>query len=163
MPQSTFAKEIINTLRTGNFYTECPCCGEEIALKKTGLFSGDEFSEEALVIYEYQLQLLRDRKNYLKQLRQKGTGRSTISAHATNIGFIMERIAPTMPGFRFKHNDCRAIFDPIDYIIFEGLTDTGEVKRLFFVDIKSGEAKLSKKQKQIRQIVQDRKITFKKF
>jgi predicted Holliday junction resolvase-like endonuclease len=60
-----------------------------------------------------------------------------------NIGFILERIAPAMKAFEFDRNDCRSLFDPIDYIIFSGLTCHGKVDRLIFADIKTGNARLS--------------------
>jgi predicted Holliday junction resolvase-like endonuclease len=157
------SQQIIQTLTNGSFFIECPECGDEIALKKAGLFHQDNFSAEALAVYENHLELIRNRKAALKKLKEKGPSRSESGAHHTNIGFIMERIAPTMPGFRFKHNDCRAIFDPIDYVIFEGLTTQREVDHIYFVDIKSGAAKLSSKQKDIRRVIQDKKISFKKF
>lgn len=156
-------QEIIDTLQTGNFYIECFNCQEEVALKKVSLFDNNHFSEEAQEIYNEQLAAIRARKLELKALKEKGTIKSEIGALSTNFGFIMERIAPTMPGFRFKHNDCRSIFDPIDYVIFEGLTQTGIVEKIHFVDIKTGGARLSKKQKEIKNVVNDKKLKFKKF
>jgi predicted Holliday junction resolvase-like endonuclease len=75
-----------------------------------------------------------------------------------NVGFILERLAPTMQGFRFDRNDCRSLFDPIDYVIFEGLSKKGAVSRIIFSDIKTGAAKLSKKQKDIKTLVEKKKI-----
>lgn len=72
-------------------------------------------------------------------MREKGTTKSEEGAKSTNIGFILERLAPTMKNFRFNHNDCRSLFDPIDYIIFEGLSTKGKVSKFFFVDIKTGD------------------------
>ena len=53
--------------------------------------------------------------------------------------------------------------NPIDYIIFDGLRKKGKVERLFFVDIKSGKALLSKTQKQIKEIVESKKVSFKLY
>lgn len=156
-------QEIIDTLHKGNFYTECPCCSEEIALKQTGLFDNDNFSEGALEIYKQQLQLVQDEKARLKKLQQQGTIKSEIAAKSSNIGSILERLAPTLKHFRFNHNDCRSLFDPIDYIIFEGLSLKGKVDKIFFIDIKTGAARLSKKQKEIKAVVQNKKIDFKTY
>jgi len=156
-------KEIINNLIMGNFYTECPNCGEEISLKSAGLFADDNFSAEALQIYQQQLLEVKERKAELRKLREIGTQKSESGAKATNIGFILERLAPTMGGFRFAYNDCRSLFDPIDYVIFEGLSDKGKVDKLFFVDIKTGEARLSKKQREIKSIISEKKVNFKTY
>lgn len=156
-------KEIIKTIKSGRFYTECPNCSEEIALHKADLFDNDNFSEEALRIYEEQLDNIRLRKEHLKKIREIGTARSEIGAFSTNIGLILERIAPALEKFRFNHNDCRSIFDPIDYIIFEGLTKKGTVDKIFFVDIKTGNARLSSRQKEIRSLIFKQKVSLKIF
>lgn len=41
-----------------------------------------------------------------------------------------------VPGGRFDKNDCRSLFDQIDYVIFEGVNKTGNVQRIIFTDIK---------------------------
>jgi predicted Holliday junction resolvase-like endonuclease len=157
------SQEIITTLKKGNFYAECPCCGEEMPLKSTPLFDNDNFTPDALEIYEQQLEYIKAKKNELKKMKEVGATKSQTGAKAINIGFILERIAPTMDGFRFKHNDCRSLFDPIDYIIFEGLSNKNHVDKIFFVDIKTGAARLSKKQKEIKTVISEGKVLFKKY
>ncbi|MFH1620033.1 MAG: Holliday junction resolvase-like protein [bacterium] len=71
---------------------------------------------------------------------------------------MLERLAPAMKSFRFNRNDCRSLFDPIDYIIFEGLSKNGTVSRLLFADIKTGKARLSGGQKKIRELVERKKV-----
>lgn len=156
-------QEIIDTLVKGNFFAACPNCNEEISLGKAGLFDNDNFSDEALEIYQQQLQEIKERKEELKKLRERGTTKSEVGAKSTNIGFILERLAPTLGSFRFNHNDCRSLFDPIDYIIFEGLSTKGQVDKIFFVEIKTGAAQLSRKQKEIKTIINDKKVNFKKY
>lgn len=156
-------QEIIKTLKTGNFYAECPNTGEDVSLKKAALFDNDNFSEDALEIYQQQLDDIQDTKRRLKKLREVGTTKSELGAQSVNIGFILERLAPTMNSFRFDHNDCRSLFDPIDYVIFEGLSKTGAINKMFFVDIKTGNARLNKKQKEIKTIISNNKVTFKRY
>lgn len=156
-------QEIIETLKAGNFYIECSECGEEVQLNQSALFDNKNFSDPALEVYQEQLEFVRQRKADLKALKERGTTKSEVGALSTNFGFIMERIAPTLPTFRFRHNDCRSLFDPIDYVIFDGLTETGSVEKIYFVDIKTGAARLSKKQKEIKNVINDKKVKFKKF
>ncbi len=155
--------EIISTLRKGKFFAECPCCGEEINLKLTDLFEGDNFTPEALDIYKQQLELIKAKKEALRKIKDIGATKSQTGAKAINIGFILERIAPTLDAFRFSHNDCRSLFDPIDYIIFEGLSNKNHVDKIFFVDIKTGASKLSKKQREIKNVISEGKVEFKKY
>jgi len=96
-----------------------------------------------------------------KELRERRKSIPRISeakTTAVNIGFILERIAPSMKEFRFDRNDCRSLFDPIDYVIFEGLSKRGSVSKILFADIKTGKAALTKKQKEIRDLVEAKKV-----
>jgi predicted Holliday junction resolvase-like endonuclease len=152
------AGEIILTLEKGGFYAECPCCGEQIQLKDASLFYLDDFSPAAFELYQQHLEGLKERNKEIRDRRKSISQKSEIGATAVNIGFILERIAPSLEDFRFSRNDCRALFDPIDYVIFEGLSSHGRVKKIRFVDIKTGKANLTSRQKEIRGLVQNRKI-----
>jgi predicted Holliday junction resolvase-like endonuclease len=55
------------------------------------------------------------------------------------------------------------LFDPIDYVIFEGLSQKGTVDKIFFVDVKTGNARLSKKQKAIKEAVENNQLKFKTY
>ncbi len=154
------AREIIRTLEENRFYVECPCCGEPILLKDAGLFYLDDFSPEAQELYKQRLDELREQEKEIRERRKEISRGSKVKTTAVNIGFILERIAPCMKDFCFEKNDCRSLFDPIDYVIFEGLTNRASVSKILFVDIKTGKANLTGKQKEIRRLVQDKKVTW---
>jgi predicted Holliday junction resolvase-like endonuclease len=160
MNDPQFAKEIIRTLEDGGFYAECPCCEEPILLRDCDLFYLDDFSEKGQEIYDVYRQELKQRRTDLRERRKHVSVSSEIQARATNIGFILERLAPSLSTFRFECSDCRSLFDPIDYVIFEGLCEKGVVSRIIFADIKSGNASLSSKQREIRNLVNTKKVEF---
>jgi predicted Holliday junction resolvase-like endonuclease len=156
------AKEIINTLASGNFYCECPCgCGEEIQLKDADLFYLDQFSATGKEAQKAMLEDLKQQRVDLKERELNMTKRPQTTAKAVNIGFILERIAPAFDHFPFEHNDCRSLFDPIDYVIFEGLHKKGVVSKIIFTDIKTGAAKLKNNQKEIKTLIESKKVDFK--
>lgn len=160
MNNERFAKEIIRTLEDGGFYAECHCCEEPILLRNCDLFYLDDFSEKGQKIYDVYREELKQRRTDLRERRKHISVSSEIQARATNIGFILERLAPSLSTFRFECSDCRSLFDPIDYIIFEGLCKKGVVSRIIFADIKSGNASLSSKQREIRKLVNTKKVEF---
>lgn len=159
----TEIKNLIAFLQKNNFVAECSKCNEPLKLKELDLFALDEFTPEAEELYKQLKADIAERRADLKELEKKGPERSENTTKHVNLGFIFERIAPTLPNFPFDKNDCRSMFDPIDYVIFNGLYKTGKVDKLFFVDIKSGEARLSKIQKQIKEIVGNKKVSFKLY
>lgn len=156
-------KKLISFLQKSNFLAECSQCGEAMKLKEIDLFALDEFSPEAEERYREIKAEIAERRKELKEKEKKGPERSENTTKHVNLGFIFERIAPTLPDFPFDKNDCRSMFDPIDYVIFDGLHKTGKVEKLFFVDIKSGDARLNKTQKQIKEIVENKKVNFKLY
>ena len=127
--------KIIGTLESGGFYAECPCCNKAVPLSKAGLFYLNDFTMEASEVYEQRQSELKERKKDMKQEIKSISEKSEIGARAVNLGFIFERIAPILPAFHLERNDCRSLFDPIDYVIFEGLSRYGRVSKIFFADI----------------------------
>ena len=115
---------------------------------------------EGQELYNDYMTQLKEREKELKERKKSISIKSEKGAKAVNIGFILERIAPSMKDFKFEHNDCRSIFDPIDYIIFEGLNKYGIVNKIIFSDIKTGKASLTKKQKEIRDLVLRKKVAW---
>jgi predicted Holliday junction resolvase-like endonuclease len=154
------AREIIRTLEENNFYAECPCCGEPILLKDAGLFYLDDFSSDAEELYQQKLKECKIREKEIREERKAISRRSETATTTINIGFISERIAPLMKDFRFERNDCRSLFDPIDYIIFEGLSKKNSVSKILFTEIKTGKANLTGKQKEIRNLVEHKQVTW---
>jgi predicted Holliday junction resolvase-like endonuclease len=158
MGQRSRARQIIHVLESGGFYAECPCCEEPVRLSDCGLFYLDEFTPDATEVHETATSELDLRAEDLRKRRKSISLRSEVGAKAVNIGFILERLAPSMKTFRFSRNDCRSLFDPIDYVIFEGLSAKGAVSRIIFADIKTGGAPLSLVQKEIRSAVEHKKV-----
>ena len=158
------AKELINTLEENKFYIVCPCgCGEEVLLKNAGLFYLDDFTKNAKEIISEMEKELKERAIRLNDERKSISKKSQVTAKAVNIGFILERIAPAFKNFPYEHLDSRALFDPIDYIIFDGLHKSGKVERIIFSDVKTGGAKLNKSQKEIKSLINNKKVEFQTY
>ena len=156
-------RETLKTLNNGKFHIECPSCFEEITLKNAGLFHLDDFTPEAMEVYKNMKAYQKERRAELKQRKIDIPLKSQKGSKAVGIGFIYERLAPTLDGFTFNKNDCRSMFDPIDYVIFEGLSEKQKVEKIIFMDIKSGKARLSQKQRKIKEAVDNKRVQFKTY
>lgn len=156
------ASKIINLLEEGNLSAQCPCpeCGQQFSLKDSGLFYLDDFSQQAKDLYQQELKNLKEQEQEIKDTRKEIKKTSKIGAQAVNIGFLLERLTPCMHTFPFEHNDCRSLFDPIDYLVFNGLSDKHSVDRIIFMDIKTGQARLNKNQREIRTAVEQRHVSW---
>jgi predicted Holliday junction resolvase-like endonuclease len=91
-------------------------------------------------------------------LRQDAIQRS----QAVTIGKVTEHIVPYLPGFRFNPKDVRFLGTPIDLVVFDGLCDGG-VKRIVFVEVKTGSSALSGRERLIRDAVHARSVEWLEF
>jgi predicted Holliday junction resolvase-like endonuclease len=148
---------------------ECPHCLEEFPVKRGKLFSMyDTYPPPAQKILRARFRSanelkdeLKERKQQLIENRKTKPLKITVSAQACNFGKIAEQIVPAFLTFPYKQNECRPLFEPIDYIIFKGLSANGRVEVIKFVDMKTGDGRLSKGQRKIRDRVVEGKITHK--
>lgn len=158
MSQRQKARDLIHALESADFYCECPSCQKTIRLRAAGLFYLGDFTPEAADRYRALIDEIKERRKALREARAKIPESSKRGAEAVNIGFILERIAPCMKDFYYERNDCRSLFDPIDYVIFEGLSRMGAVERIIFAEIKTGKARLAPKQKEIKMLVEEKRV-----
>ncbi len=68
-------------------------------------------------------------------------------------GLVGEQIAPLLPGFPCEAGDVRFIGKPVDYVAFPGMSEGREVEELVFIEVKTGSAGLSKREKEIKAAV----------
>ena len=156
-------QDLINFLQQNGFKANCPTCGEGIKLKDSSLFSVDNFNAQAKQLLNEKKEELKIQREAISKKKSSTQQRIETTTNSVNMGFILERLAPVLEHFPFDKNDCRSLFDPIDYVIFEGLQKTGKVQKIFFVDIKSGKAKLKANQKAIKQMIEQKKVEFKNY
>ncbi|MGH7754524.1 MAG: Holliday junction resolvase-like protein, partial [Gemmatimonadales bacterium] len=86
---------------------------------------------------------------YTRLVRRDAMERSL----AVTTGQALEQVAAYLPGFRFNPRDARFLGSPVDFVVFDGLTD-GAVRRVVFVEVKSGDATLTTRERRVRDAVQ---------
>jgi predicted Holliday junction resolvase-like endonuclease len=157
------SKELITELqRNKGFMGTCPSCLKEFQLAKAALFAiNDTPPEAALAAIQGIRESIRERKDELSRAKARMTKRAQTTAQAVNLGKIVEKIVPSFASFEYAPGDCRALFEPIDYLIFSGLSARRRVDSIHFVDVKSGSARLAAKQRGIKDVVESGAVKFK--
>lgn len=155
---------LIKDLKKSNLYAECSVCGEEFRLSKTILFDGTQpFPEKAIPHRQALIDELDQMKKDLAQRKKRATEGAQVTTKAVNIGKQLEKILPLIKGFTWECPDCRFLSDPIDLIIFNGLTQ-GNIQSIDFVEVKTGtSARLNPHQKLIRDAVEDKRVIYRVF
>jgi predicted Holliday junction resolvase-like endonuclease len=79
-----------------------------------------------------------------------------------NFGKITEHLIPFSKHLEeFDPRDVRFIGSPVDLMIFDGATTKDDVIDIYFVEIKTGSGQLSKKQKTIRDAIENHRVHWK--
>jgi predicted Holliday junction resolvase-like endonuclease len=152
---------ILDRLRNDPEYGgTCPDCQSEFRLCDAQLFSLSEELPAAALTRIAQLKAdLKDRRAELALAKERMTSRAAVTTESVHIGKVCERIAPSLPGFAFNTSDCRALWEPIDYVAFPGLGTTGVVERIVFLEVKTGSSRLNGMQRAIAGAIQTGKVS----
>ena len=107
---------------------------------------------------KYRAELARWKIEAAGEIRKDSNNRS----RSTLKGKIAEQMAPVLPEFLFNPADARFIGSPVDYIIFDGLTDVADDKktdlRIIFMDVKKGSGALTRTQRLIKRAVEEKAV-----
>jgi predicted Holliday junction resolvase-like endonuclease len=93
------------------------------------------------------------RARYTATIRQDAVQRSL----AVTAGKVHEQLLPYLPEFRFNPKDARFIGTPVDLIVFDGLAE-GQVRRVVFVEVKTGSSALTGRERQVRDVIEMRDV-----
>lgn len=95
---------------------------------------------------------------YTRAVRQDAVQRSL----AVTAGKVLEQLIPYLPDFPFNPKDVRFLGSPVDFVVFDGLSD-GEVSRVVFVEVKTGGAELSPRERRVRDAVWERRVEWREL
>jgi len=100
---------------------------------------------------------LREKSEELKKKRFSADVTSERMAVASGLGKIIEKVLPAYRDFNQPIADCRALFEPVDLIIFKGCCNLN-VNWITFMDIKTGNGNLNDHQKMIKKVVEKKNV-----
>lgn len=84
-----------------------------------------------------------------KKIRQDAVKKS----EAVIRGKVTEHLIPYFPDFEYNPKDARFLGTPVDFIVFDGLSE-GEMNQVIFVEVKSGKnGTLSSREKLVRECI----------
>ena len=142
-------ERLIRSMKSPELVAQCPSCKDTFSMSDAILFDGTKpFPTEAVARRDEYEQELIGFHDDLKKKKDRATKKAAKTAEAVNIGQMIEHIVPVLEGFSYETADCRALFDPIDVIIFKGLTQS-KVDSITFLEIKTGQARANRHQKMV--------------
>jgi predicted Holliday junction resolvase-like endonuclease len=77
-------------------------------------------------------------------------------------GQFSEQLAPFLPDFKYSPTECRFIGKPIDFMVFSGMDDKN-INEVVFVEVKSGNSKLSPKEKALKETIDKKRVRWEEY
>jgi predicted Holliday junction resolvase-like endonuclease len=78
-------------------------------------------------------------------------------SRAVTRGQIYEQLVPYLPEFEFNPKDAQFLGRPVDFVVFDGL-DEGDLRRIVFVEVKTGVSKLTNRERLVRDAVREGRV-----
>ncbi len=78
---------------------------------------------------------------------------AVLRSQAITAGKVHEQLLPYFPDFPYNPKDVRFLGSPTDLIVFDGLAD-GQVKRVVFLEVKTGGSCLTARERSVRDAIQ---------
>ena len=94
----------------------------------------------------------------IKRAREDAVKRS----RAVLNGQLSEQFAAFFPGFPADPTEIRFVGKPVDFVAFPGLS-TGTVDEVLFVEVKTGNAALSKVERSLRDAVEKKNVRYTEY
>ncbi|HEV8365072.1 MAG TPA: Holliday junction resolvase-like protein [Gemmatimonadaceae bacterium] len=95
---------------------------------------------------------------YSKQIRRE----AITGSQAAVAGRVFERVAPYLPGFGYNPRDVRFVGDPVDFVVFDGLSE-GNVRNVVFVEVKTGLGELNGNERRVKAAITERRVEWSLF
>ena len=102
------------------------------------------------------------RNRYWENLLPSHRKDAVLRSRAVLSGNFSEQLAPYFPDFPFKPTECKFLGRPIDFIVFKGL-DEKNVEEIVFVEVKSGNSKLNKTEKSLKEAIKNKNIRWEEY
>lgn len=95
-----------------------------------------------------------------KAKEEKRIGEQAIKrSEAVITGKVTEQLLPHFPEFKHNPKDARFLGTPIDFVVFDGLSQE-DLRKIVFVEVKTGKSELSQREKLIRKCIEERNVRY---
>ena len=114
-----------------------------------------------IILFRIGLKLGRyEEKQKLTALLQAGRDDAVKRSRAVLSGQMAEQIAPFLKDFPCNPADVRFVGKPLDFIGFPGAADGSGIKEILFIEVKTGNSGLSKREREIKAAVEEGRVRY---
>jgi len=81
-------------------------------------------------------------------------------SRAVSLGKAVEHLVPFAADFPFEPGDARFLGSPVDFVVFDGLRAHDEVEEIVFVEVKTGQSRLTARERSVRRAVEEGRVSW---
>jgi predicted Holliday junction resolvase-like endonuclease len=107
----------------------------------------------ATLYFAFHLRFERWKRDHTREARRDAVQRS----QAATLGKVYEHLIPYLPDFRWNPKDARFLGAPVDFLVFDGLSE-GHVRAIIFVEVKTGTSTMNARERLVRDAVTGRRV-----
>lgn len=136
-----------------NIFGLCPCCGEIFRLSDCRVYLRTKPQRDWMDILDSKDDRLNRKEEQIDEIEE------TLREKAREAGRRMARraitrIDPIFAPRRLNADDAKVLFHPVDYVVFCGMKDSGNVREIVLLDRKAEAPKRRRVQKSIEKVVE---------
>ncbi|MCK4445027.1 MAG: hypothetical protein KAW09_10820 [Thermoplasmata archaeon] len=144
-------------------YGVCPCCEEIFRVSEMQIFYGKKPPKDWLDDLRGRKKKLEEDTKSFELEKKKIIDKAIEKSLSIRIGKTLEKIAPIIPQLGHHPSDVRGIYDPIDFIAFNGMFEKKDIDTISFMEIKTGASSLNRIQRKIRDAVNDGRVEWRMY
>jgi predicted Holliday junction resolvase-like endonuclease len=153
IPSREVSETVISVIRSNDQMAGyCPSCRDIFRLSEVELFYIPDRKRDFL-------SKIRKKESDLAQRVMDERNDAIKRSRSALMGSLVETVRPFLPGFKHHPSDLRGIWDPVDYISFNGLA-TRDVESITFLEVKTGRSNLNGIERSIQQAIDRGRVTF---
>ena len=119
----------------------------------------EKISKEWQVKY---IQDIEELKKLFKDSEKIIRTKSVSSSRRSLVGKFIERFIPFLKKLPYEPSDMHFLGQPVDYIVFQGLHED-KIDRVIFVEVKTGQSKLTKREKSLKETIEKKRVGWKEI
>lgn len=112
----------------------------------------------------YHFYALRKQKSVLLEEMKTEKEKAVKKSQSVRSGKTLEHIIPFFPDFDYNPSDVRFMGAPIDFVVFDGLSE-GTLKEVVFIELKTGKSHHigNVREQQVRDRIKEGKVSWRKL
>jgi predicted Holliday junction resolvase-like endonuclease len=143
-----------------NIFGVCPYCQTLFRLSDIRISYRRKFAEDWFDKLQSEEEKIEEEQMRLQETLQEIRRRTVERSRKAHLPKMLMQADPVFTPLGYYPQDVKAIFDPLDFVIFDGMNLRGNIKRIVFVDEQTTNSKIRRVQSSIETAIRKDRYEF---